>query len=40
MCIIWSIFLEKDGDNMHKFYFIDLLDAVIQSAQGPTLEHI
>ena len=27
-----------DGDNTLKFYFIDLLDAVIRSAQDPTLE--
>ena len=32
------MFSEKDGYNMLKFYFIDFIDAVIQSAQDPTLE--
>ncbi len=32
------MFSEKDGYNILKFYFIDLLDAVIRSAQDPTLE--
>ena len=32
------MFSEKDGYNMLKFYFIDLIDVVIQSAQDPTLE--
>ena len=32
------MFSEKDGYNMLKFYFIDLIDAVIRSAQDPTLE--
>ena len=29
---------ELDGDNTLKFYFIDLLEAVIRSIQDPTLE--
>ena len=32
------MFSEKDGYHMVKFYFIDLLDAVIRSAQDPILE--
>ncbi len=32
-------FSDKDGYNMLKFHLIDLLDAVIQSAQDPTLDH-
>ncbi len=32
------MFSERDGYNMLKFYFIALLDAVIRSAQDPTLE--
>ena len=29
---------ELDGDNNLKFYFIDLLESVIRTAQDPTLE--
>ncbi len=32
------MFSEKDEHNTLKFYFIDLLDSVIRSAQDPTLE--
>ncbi len=32
------MFSELDGQNVLKFYFIDLLDAVVRSAQDPTLE--
>jgi len=31
-------FTELDGANTLKFYFIDLLDAVIRTTQDPTLE--
>jgi hypothetical protein len=29
---------EKDGSNKLKFYYIDLLKAIIRSAEDPTLE--